>query len=239
MSRAIALLLLTGCDVVLGLEKVPAPPPCDPFDEDGDGFGNACDACPADSDDGADGDMDLVGDACDPDRTAAGDQLRFFDGFDSNANAWMITAGDWHLEGGAFVVATPSSSRVELPVAAMMPTVEAIIPTYTGDGTVSLFGASGLSELRCSVSMTAGAESLKMQAFLVNMEKPIPATTGPLRLVGGQHHDGTFYCRARHGDNFDIEVATAVAPKQAIDKIGLLTDQASATVTSITVYEVP
>jgi hypothetical protein len=244
LKHALAIALLTGCDVVVGIDKVGAPPDapaCDRFDEDGDGFGNACDLCPADRDDGTDTDVDRVGDACDPERADGVDRIAFFDGFDANTNPWVITAGDWQLQNGAFVVPTATTSRVELALAGSIPTVEAIIPTYMIDdtGSVGLFGASGVSQLRCSVTMTAGVESLRMEAFLLNAEKPIPATAGPLRLSGGQHHDGTFYCRARHGDNFDVELMTGTFAPQAIDKIGLITTLASATVTSITFYDVP
>lgn len=235
---ALALLGSAGCDVVLGIDQVDAYV-CDPHDEDEDHLGNACDLCPADRDNSDDADKDLVGDACDPDLTDPGDHLVLFDGFDTNVNPWVIASGGWRLDSGAFVQTTATASRVSLPIAAEVPSVEAIIPSYElgSAGAVSLFGAAGVSELRCTVTMTAG-EVLQLDAFLVHMETPLPANPGPLRIVGGQHHDGTFYCRARHGDNFDAEVKTASFPRQAVDAIGLQTDRAQATVTSITVYAV-
>jgi hypothetical protein len=239
---AFALLGSAGCDVVFGIDRMNAPDAqvCDPHDEDEDGFGNACDLCPADHDNGNDGDQDFVGDACDPDPSDPGDHLVLFDGFDTNTNPWMIASGDWHLDGGAFVQTTASDARVALPIAAEMPTVEAIIPTYElgSAGSVTVFGASGLSEVRCSVAM-AGGEVLHLDTIVDHLQVPVPADAGPLRIVGGQHHDGRFYCSARHGDNFDVELQTAMFALQAIDSIGLASNGASATVTSISVYDVP
>jgi hypothetical protein len=52
---------------------------CGGHDEDGDGFGDACDVCPTDPDpDQADRDGDGVGDACDPNPDTPGDKLVLF-----------------------------------------------------------------------------------------------------------------------------------------------------------------
>ena len=57
-----------------------AKPTCAGHDEDGDGYGDACDDCPVDPDpDQADRDGDGVGDICDPFPDAPGDRLARFE----------------------------------------------------------------------------------------------------------------------------------------------------------------
>jgi hypothetical protein len=131
---------------------------------------------------------------------------------------------------------------VELsPVSARVPTVLAFIPTYsiTSNGNVTIFGSMGGSEVRCTVTGTPGNETLSMSAFLISGSTPLTGS-GPLRIYGGQRRDGHYYCRARHGDNFDVEVLSIGADEvRTIDKIGITTSQTSATVTSVTLYDVP
>ncbi|HTL33416.1 MAG TPA: hypothetical protein VL326_09835 [Kofleriaceae bacterium] len=240
----LALLVCTGCDKLFGVERIDLgidAASCDPFNEDGDRFGNACDACPADADDGTDVDADEIGDLCDPDRMMAGDRMVLFDGFDTNVNPWTITGG-WQRQNGAFELGTTSDSRVELsPVSARVPTMLAVIPTYSviSNGGITIFGSMGGSDVRCSVTGTPGNETLSISAFLINDNKPLTGT-GPLRIYGGQRRDGHYYCRARHGANFDVDVTSAVSDQiRTIDKIGIVTSQTSATVTSVTLYDVP
>lgn len=248
MKRAIlALLACTGCDALFGLDRVALVDggsgdgsTC-VGDEDCDGTLNADDFCPADADErGEDDDDDGVGNACDPDRLVTGNHIALFDPFDTNANAWSIKSGQWERRNGAFNLVAPGDSRVELAVNVTTPSVEAIIPTYTlvGNGNVHIFGAMTGSELKCSVAMGATGEVLQMDAFLVHKEIDLPGT-GVLRIQGGQLQDGTFYCHARHGANFDVELTSGGPVGQAIDKIGIGTSQSSAIVTSIALYDVP
>jgi hypothetical protein len=237
-----------GCDVVLRIDHLgPAPdaPPCGTPDEDCDGQVDAVDTCPADADmPNVDDDGDMVGDACDPDRGMPGNHLALFDGFDDNSRPWSITSGAWQLAGGAFTQPTIGDARVELAVAVKTPTVEAIIPQLdtVGNGFVTVFGSAGGSELTCSVvhDQATGVEHLQIHTILSGNNNQIELTgTGTLRIRGGQHQDGTFYCGARRGTNFDVVVTAGSLGPQLIDHIGLSTSSAAMTVSSITLYDVP
>lgn len=241
---ALLLLACAGCDVAFSVDHVAAPadaPACLAGDEDCDGQPNLTDICPADADTpAADTDADGVGDACDPDRAVVGNRRVLFDGFDDASGAWAIKSGSWQLAGGVFTQPVIGDSRVEQPVAVTTPSIEVIITALdTGaNGFAGLLGASGVSELRCNiVRQLDGTEMLQMSAFLVDLQAPLTGT-GTLHLEGGQLQDGSFYCRAHHGQAFDVEVKTGPGNPQAIDKIGMITSNASVTVSSITLFDV-
>ena len=79
-------------------------------DEDGDGVVDWCDNCPAvanasqanTSETGAGGAADAVGDACDPNPTAGGDSIFYFDGFTSSlaTNGWVSSTSLPNVNGG-------------------------------------------------------------------------------------------------------------------------------------------
>jgi hypothetical protein len=70
----------TGRAADASLTAIDAKPTCAGHDEDGDGYGDACDDCPVDPDpDQADRDGDGVGDACDPFPDSPGDRLSVFE----------------------------------------------------------------------------------------------------------------------------------------------------------------
>lgn len=76
-------------------------------DEDSDGIGDECDACPiAKPPASPDPDGDAVDSPCDPDPHTAGDQILLFDGFsDGLGSNWTpTTAASWVVEGGELVV---------------------------------------------------------------------------------------------------------------------------------------
>jgi hypothetical protein len=71
-------------------------------DEDGDGRADFCDVCAVDSDPTpTDGDSDGVPDACDPDPAAAGNQVLYYEPFNSDSGHWMTSAMGFQVVGGA------------------------------------------------------------------------------------------------------------------------------------------
>ena len=80
------------------------------YDEDLDGLGDICDACPVAAPPmSPDADRDEVDSPCDPDPSTAGEQIVLFDGFNSGAppTGWKATAG-WTFQGGE-AIATPGT----------------------------------------------------------------------------------------------------------------------------------
>ncbi len=79
------------------------------FDEDGDGIGDDCDACPiAPPRATPDSDGDAVESPCDPAPSEAGDEILFFDGFNGSLAAeWkpsMESMGKWTAANGELTV---------------------------------------------------------------------------------------------------------------------------------------
>ena len=86
-------------------------------DEDGDGDGDVCDNCPTvgNADQANLGEtnvgqaIDEAGDACDPFPAIAGNDLVFFDGFDTDDPLWRSTGGVWVVAGDAVTQTDPLS----------------------------------------------------------------------------------------------------------------------------------
>lgn len=98
------------------------------YDEDLDGLGDICDACPiAPPPAQPDSDGDEVDSPCDPDPSTKGDTIVVFDGFNSGAlpTGWKSTTA-WTFQGGE-AVATPGSPTAVESLSAPLPLVSSHI----------------------------------------------------------------------------------------------------------------
>ena len=175
-------------------------------DEDGDGFGDSCDNCPADfnpdqanvRETNTGMTADGLGDVCDPRPASAGDSLMFFDGFAGSTidPAWTADRGHFSVAGGALVFSRPGDTTAR-SLQRGMGTDVVVDTRFTftawgrdGDPDVNqnLFigvrAASTDEDVRCSArrSSTTGATSL---AYFKHSDASAPATTVPTPLELG------------------------------------------------------
>ena len=145
------------------------------FDEDRDGIGDECDACPiAPPLDSRDPDGDEVESPCDPDPTTAGDQITLFEGFNGGTMPPGFLAGaGWQFLQGE-VVATADAQQ-ETTLTAMLPILSqqiVIFGQYRIDqvdaaSTQNLAGVIGVderpaggSQIKCSGSRSGTMDRL-------------------------------------------------------------------------------
>lgn len=107
------------------------------FDEDLDGYGDACDRCPiAPPPATPDADGDEVDSPCDPDTSQPGDRIVLFDGFNSGAvpTGWKAT-GAWTVQGGEAKItpATPTELATLTAPLELVSTKIAILAKYRID----------------------------------------------------------------------------------------------------------
>jgi hypothetical protein len=90
--------LVSGCDLLFGIDRLPDAELCAPIghDEDGDSLDDSCDPCPFSADHGDDADEDRIAIPCDPDPMTKNEVL-LFSGFDP------ITRSLFEVAGGSFV----------------------------------------------------------------------------------------------------------------------------------------
>lgn len=84
------------------------------YDEDADGFGDECDACPISKPPAKpDADGDAVDSPCDPDSATPGDKVVLFNGFNTAVpTAWTASAG-WTISNGEALMTPANPATVE------------------------------------------------------------------------------------------------------------------------------
>ena len=111
--------LLAGCDVLWSIDHVEQARPDAPFlvecngddhNEDGDAFPDKCDRCPGIADDQMDGDMDGVGDACDPSGQEK-NELVLWEPFETDNDTWNPLNGTWPIKDDALTYASSLSGN--------------------------------------------------------------------------------------------------------------------------------
>jgi hypothetical protein len=172
----------------------------DPHDEDGDGFVDACDNCPAIENNQADTTeiamrafADGVGDACDPRPGVSGDDLHAFHSFASDAQASAWTGSGFSIEGDALHVAGQASLTSARPAPGdgglyVLAQISSI--TFGGTGALSItldgdgIGAGAtctLDALGVTATEVGGASS--SESFVTAIEPMQPITFVAWRTV--------------------------------------------------------
>jgi hypothetical protein len=186
----------------------PDAPPCPtPNDEDGDGFGDACDNCPADfnpdqanvMETNAGVTADGLGDVCDPRPTQSGDSLLFFDGFVGSTldPAWTEDPEYFSVAGGNLVFNNPGRTTARSLRRGMV--TDVLVNTrfrftawgVDGNATVNqnLFigvrGEDDGDDVRCSARRISVAPYTTSVGYFAHGEEDAPATTVPTPLALG------------------------------------------------------
>lgn len=156
------------------------------FDEDLDGVGDDCDACPiAPPPVTPDSDGDTVDSPCDPDPSTAGDRIVAFSGFDGPIpTSWKATAG-WTIQGGQAVATPGGPTTVEtlttaLPLSSAHVAVLARYRVDRVDTTATENAASvlaldrrpaGLVTISCGGSRSGGSDRLLLDTSVSTAAK--------------------------------------------------------------------
>jgi hypothetical protein len=185
-------------------------------DEDGDGYVDGCDPCPADPTAVSDSDADGVADACDPDDLPT--QVVEFDGF-TVPLAWeLVNGASWVADNGNYEVSTAGQSFTELGIElADHPRVDAIVSTTGTAGVYMLVGPS-LVQAACSFEPN---DQLALRFAQATDVATLPAAgTGRLRM--GIDADDSLYCFGeRSGASATVRI-TANPAGTTTTRIGLV-----------------
>lgn len=153
------------------------------FDEDLDGLGDICDACPiAPPSATPDPDGDELESPCDPDPTIAGDRAVVFNGFNDATlpMGWRASAL-WRLVGGEIIVEAPAvleSLTVPLPLSSRHVAILAryridAIAAGASENAASVVGIdrrpAGLSVVSCGASRSGGTDRLLLDTDTSNI----------------------------------------------------------------------
>lgn len=168
------------------------------FDEDGDGLGDDCDACPvAPPPERADSDADKVDSPCDPDPTLDGNEITVFEGFNAALSAdWRKEGGTWEVRGGeaVFTATDPNAAAiltVPLRLSSRHLAVQASYRVNRVDAAASQSFAgltsidrrpAGTTAVTCSGSRIGGMDSLVVNSDVGAMARPFTNLFDPAGL---------------------------------------------------------
>jgi hypothetical protein len=250
----VVVVLVSGCDLVFTLTPPSDAKPAEVDacwneslrgNEDGDGYADGCDPCPADPDldPFEDADGDLVGDACDPAPGVSGESILVFDGFEGPMNAWAESSGAWSYQSGQFVQALVEDAVNEL---AIPTTLRAAFETYivlggansgTGAGAYVERSDTG-QEISCAFEFqsapTPDRVVLALDTTIVNTAALDHPADGVLRMTLFQDTNGVVHCTGSFGAG--TVDALGVIPLGTTTRVGLKTKGAEARFNSFTVF---
>ena len=251
MHWILALVLISsGCDRAFGLHRgdtADAPEPdvaldAKGHDDDGDGFDDAIDPCPADHGDTADADGDGVGNLCDPSSTPR-DHAILFDTFAAPAAAWVSDSGTWRFGGDA--IATDSVGISALIHQDVTPIDHATLEvTFDGTVTVNSYVGPHLrfesgEDISCLLNIGNGNfPSIHVfygSAFESSIAYP---GTGPVHLsISHLASDNTFRCRARRDNELPTDLLYPLTLTTRTTSLAIAVTNTNATVSSTLVLE--
>jgi hypothetical protein len=207
--------------------------PDDP-DEDGDGRGDACDACPADYDPTPfDSDADGLPDACDPDPGVPTNQVLYFDPFHVDSGHW---SGGWAVTDSERVVMTMAEGRlfsgngidtlpvnVRLQAFVNIPFIEGVGTNFESDVGIFLGNQAASTSTTDGVlcrlhhvpgdSGTLDIDIIEGGNIIQTTQTAFPFSTGPLYRLRLTQRGGQYECQgATSGLRPETVATTRAAP---------------------------
>ncbi len=167
------------------------------FDEDQDGIGDECDACPiAPPPATPDPDGDGVDSPCDPDPQTPGDRIVLFNGFNAPLPQGWTASINWQVQGGeAIVTPTDTSSTETLAIPLSIATSHAVLFTAyridkTIPGTPQIDTAiaavdrrpAGVASVACGGSRGGSGDLLRLETDISTGTKPFMNLFDPASL---------------------------------------------------------
>lgn len=240
-----------GDGIVDQVDNCPDDRNVEQADEDVDGKGDVCDACPPFASDG-DEDSDGVGDACDPNPGTPGDVLVSFNGFSAPVDGWITNANFMSLAGEGLAMAddmelavatmpSPNSSRVEVRAQAQLFMLNAKAPNLGALSIVDEYSPMTDEGVACQLSALANGDQQQLRIF--NLETKVVVDTAPHTFaVGGEldlrlrRSEATYSCRATAPA---LELAADVSVTSQAPRLGLRVVGATAIVHWVMVVSSP
>ena len=208
------------------------------YDEDGDGIGDECDACPiAKPPATPESDGDGVDSPCDPDPRTPGDKIVVFNGFNEALPSTWTASAAWQVKGGEAVMTPTSPGTFEqVSVRLTVPSSHmAILASYRIDriadgATSSDAGVFGITRLplgnitaTCGGSRSGALDTLQLTTDAAQVSNPQTNLFDSTSLyrVAEQVNGGTANCViAADKENGAVQGSTGGNP---LSEVGLTT----------------